>query len=110
MASAGGSFAVGLQIPDTGPISKVVLDEANKIIHGDRAESYGSAEESFDRIAQLWTAYLDRPISAHDVAMCMVLLKVSRARTDKRMDTAVDIAGYAALAQRMIKLLPAQGS
>lgn len=95
--------------PPAKPASAEVLEQANKIIHGDRAESYGSAEESFSRIAALWTAYLDRPISAHDVAICMVLLKVSRAKSDHKMDTTVDMAGYAALAQRMVGLLPAQG-
>lgn len=78
-----------------------MLESANKIIHGARAESYGSAEDSFDRIAKLWSAYLEAEISAHDVAMLMVLLKVSRAKVDEGIDTAIDIAGYSALSMRM---------
>lgn len=78
-----------------------MLESANSVIHGDRAESYGSAEDSFDRIAKMWSAYLDIEISAHDVSMMMVLLKVSRAKTDMGIDTAIDIAGYSALSMRM---------
>lgn len=80
--------------------SKEILAEADAIIHGERAESYGPAEESFDRIGRLWSAYLDVPISGYDVAMLMTLLKVSRAKTDVRRDTFVDISGYSALAER----------
>jgi len=71
-----------------------------KIIHGDRAQSYGSAEDSFARIGELWSAYLDTKVDAYDVAMLMTLLKVSRAKTDVKRDTFVDICGYAALAER----------
>lgn len=90
--------------PDPAPIpaSRRVLDEANEIIHGDRAASYGDAAASFRRIGALWTDYLgDRlldEITGYDVAMLMVLLKVSRTITDHKDDTLVDIAGYAGLA------------
>lgn len=80
--------------------SETVLAEANEVIHGERAAEYGPAEESFARIAQLWSVYLGRPLDAYDVALMMVLMKVSRATTDLKRDTAVDIAGYAALMPR----------
>lgn len=83
------------------PFSREILREADRIIHADRAESYGSAEESFARIGQLWSAYLDVEITAHDVAMLMVLLKVSRAKTDRTMDSYTDICGYGALGGRL---------
>lgn len=81
--------------------SRQVLVTAGQTIHGDRHEEYGSAEESFTRIAQLWEDYLGVPITSHDVAMLMVLLKVSRAKTDRKLDTYVDLAGYAALGYRV---------
>lgn len=81
--------------------SREVLSTADSTIHTDRHAEYGTAEESFGRIANLWEDYLGIPIDAHDVAMLMVLLKVSRAKTDKKLDTAVDICGYAALGYRV---------
>lgn len=77
-----------------------ILNTAAELISGDRAATYGDATVSHQRIADLWSAYLGTPVSAVDVAMCMVLLKVSRSKGgDKpgKMDTFVDIAGYAAL-------------
>ena len=77
-----------------------ILNTAAELISGDRAATYGDALVSHQRIANLWATYLGTPVSAVDVAMCMVLLKVSRSKGgDKpgKMDTFVDIAGYAAL-------------
>lgn len=73
-----------------------VLETANKIVHNDRKAEYGGINESFGRIAKLWSNYLDVEITALDVAMMMVLLKVSRAKGNpKSVDSYVDIAGYA---------------
>jgi hypothetical protein len=94
-------------VSDPQDLSREVLDVASSTIHKDRDEEYGSAEESFTRIAALWTTYLqdrlvhDAVIDGHDVAMLMVLLKVSRAITDNKLDTYVDLAGYAALGYRL---------
>lgn len=82
------------------PSSLDVLVQAEAVIHGDRAQTYGPAEDSFARIAELWSTYLDTKIDAYDVAMLMVLMKVSRSKHSIHMDNFVDIAGYAALAPR----------
>lgn len=77
-----------------------VLHSAQKAITGARRKSYGNAEESFGRIAALWTVYMNGEIefTGHDVAMMMTLLKVSREKNAHAEDNLVDIAGYAALA------------
>lgn len=91
---------------ERGLASQTVLDTANDIIHGERAASYGPAEESFDRIGKLWSIHLSNKlpegvsVDAYDVAIMMTLMKCARAQTDVKMDTFVDIAGYAALAPR----------
>lgn len=86
---------------DRQDLSREVLRTADSTIHTARHQEYGTAEDSFGRIANLWEDYLGIPIDAHDVAMLMVLLKVSRAKTDKKLDTYVDLAGYAALGYRV---------
>lgn len=75
-----------------------VLDTAGLIINGDRAKEYGNAFDSFERIATMWSALLDQPVSPSQVARCMIALKLSRlTETATHVDSWVDIAGYAAL-------------
>jgi len=81
----------------TQPIS----EEAAAVVAGDRADDYGDVNESFARIAKLWSAYTGTTISPWDVAQMMILLKVSRAKTSTKRDTLVDIAGYAECAGQL---------
>lgn len=69
----------------------------------ERAADYGDPRPNHERIAHLWNAYLEpaTPITAHDVAMCMVLVKVSRAKAGERDDNYTDMAGYAEIARRL---------
>lgn len=76
-----------------------ILNKAAAAISGERDEHYGSPEDNFGRIAQMWSAYLGEPVTSTDVAMMMVLLKVARVSNDyMHEDNYVDIAGYAACA------------
>ncbi len=101
-----------------------ILAEADEIIHGERNEQYGKAEDAFESISSYWNILLNAKmqkifdgydvekyegmewsweeiVEAHDVAMMMILLKVARTKGKKKRDNYVDIAGYAALAARM---------
>lgn len=73
-----------------------VLSQAMEIVLSDRQTDYGTPESNFGIIADLWTVYLDHPIRPDDVAAMMILLKLARHKNARRMDNAVDIAGYAA--------------
>ena len=75
------------------------LNKAEQLINGDRNNHYGPPSQDFNRTAQLWTTYLDGRtiIEAHDVAVMMILLKISRIRwSPEQHDHWIDIAGYAA--------------
>lgn len=76
-----------------------VLSTAKDLISSDRREAYGPVKESFERIAAYWSMYLREDVTAHDVAMMMVLFKVARESNSHKTDNLVDIAGYAALAE-----------
>jgi hypothetical protein len=67
----------------------------------ERGHDYGDPAANHERIAALWTAYLGTEVSAHDVAICMVLVKASRAKAGKRDDNYTDMAGYAEIARRL---------
>ena len=91
-------------------IPENVLEEAGRIIYGDREKTYGSPSKNLQVIADMWTAYLNgatdnllggRSFEAKDVAIMMILLKTARlANTPGHRDSIVDICGYAALIER----------
>lgn len=73
-------------------------DTAKGIVSGHRVQEYGTVVESFKRTAALWTAILGHPITAEQVAMCQVALKLSRlANTPNHRDSWVDVLGYGAI-------------
>lgn len=75
-----------------------ILDAAKSCVCGQREQDYGSPENNFERIANLWNAYLgELTVNAVDVAMMLGLLKIARIKTGKgTADSFVDLAGYAA--------------
>lgn len=80
---------------------KSILTEAEKCVCTDREQQYGSPENNFSLIARLWREYLDtdKPITAHDVAVMMALLKIARIATGTfKADSYVDACGYLACA------------
>ncbi|EHB47641.1 hypothetical protein MycrhDRAFT_5767 [Mycolicibacterium rhodesiae JS60] len=88
-------------------MTESVLQEAERLINGDRQQTYGEAIKSFERIADLWSAYIGGvSLTAMDVANLMALLKISRAKSALdtpeviHRDSYVDGAGYLALAVR----------
>ena len=85
-----------------------VLEKARACVCGEREQDYGSPEDSFGCIAELWEAYLRAAciapdsvvrVTPTDVAMMMALLKIARVGTSfvgGTADSFVDLAGYAA--------------
>lgn len=83
-----------------------ILKEALRCVNGEREQQYGSPEDSFMVIAELWTVYLEHKcvedngvvlLHPEDVAAMMALLKIARICTGKyKGDNWVDLAGYAA--------------
>lgn len=68
----------------------------------ERGKSYGNPRPNHERIAGLWSAYLSHPVTAHDVAWMMVLLKASRSKADpKHGDNYTDAHGYTDIAEQL---------
>ena len=68
-----------------------------------RAEHYGDPAPNMERTADLWTANLGAPISAHDVAICMMLVKISRSAVTDHPDNYTDMRGYSVIAEALSK-------
>lgn len=72
-----------------------LLDQAKEIITNDRQNTHGQPEDSFRRIADLWSGYLTVGVREEDVAVMMALVKVARIMENPRhVDNWIDGAGY----------------
>lgn len=78
------------------PSDENVLEEAQRIVAGDRGDDYGHPRDDFARTAGAWAALFGWDVSARQVALAMVVVKLSRLQeTPDKRDSIVDIAGYA---------------
>ncbi len=80
------------------------LIEAGVLINGDREKDYGSPQDNFATIAELWSAYRGELFVPADVAVMMTLLKLARLSTNlSHRDSWVDGLGYLALGAELAK-------
>ena len=71
------------------------VDSVRNIVEG-RDKVHGKPEDTFEKIASLWTFYLHKVITRKDVACMMILFKVARLQNNmNNEDNWIDIAGYA---------------
>jgi hypothetical protein len=81
-----------------------LLKAAGDLIDGDRARDYGDAYAMHKRIAAGWSEILGVEVKPHQVALCMVFLKISRlVETPGHKDSYVDLVAYGALAGEIQK-------
>lgn len=80
-----------------------VLEEASKLVHGDRGEDYGHPIDDFTRTAAMWSAILGTEVSAEQVGLCMCAVKISRQCNAPKVDNLVDLAGYAETVNMVIE-------
>ena len=79
-------------------ISQDILKEAQDLIGSDRHKDYGDKLTNHKNIAALWSIFLRKEVTPHDVAVCMALVKVARLMHQHKKDSYVDMAAYAAIA------------
>ena len=80
---------------------KTILEEAQSAVYGDRQNDYGTVTENFSTIAKLWSAVLKAEVTAEQVGLCMVQVKISRQMFKPKRDNLVDGAGYFATIEKM---------
>ena len=75
-----------------------ILAHAAALVDGPRNDDYGDPVDNHERIAALWAVILGHVVSAEQVAMCLIQLKMSRLMQNPRhADSWVDICGYASI-------------
>jgi hypothetical protein len=90
--------ALGMPVLDARtlePVTETVLEEAQRLIYGDRNADYGHPLDDFTRTGRMWGAILGIPdVEAEKVGLCMVAVKISREVNHAKRDNRVDGPGY----------------
>ena len=82
-----------------------ILEQAKKLVSGDRHNKHGDKIVNHENIARLWSSYLQNKtklmivLTPEDVAQLMTLLKIARSQAgEHNIDDYVDGCGYQAIA------------
>jgi len=79
-----------------------VLLEAESIGNGDRNIDYGHPLDDFGKVAKMWEVVLGCSITAEQIGLCMICVKIARQTNRPKRDNMVDAAGYAETVQKCI--------
>jgi len=81
-------------------MSESILQEAQRLVHGDRGASYGHPGDDYRATTDMWRAMIlrrygvDVPLTADFGCLMMVAVKLSREAGKPQRDNRVDAAGY----------------
>ncbi|MFN4140274.1 DUF6378 domain-containing protein [Aestuariivirga sp.] len=90
------------------PAEQFLKHVANVI--AERGSEYGEAAGSMAAVASRWSVTLGREITAAQVVLCLLDLKLARLAHDPaHEDSAVDVCGYAALLAEIANTPEAEG-
>ena len=77
-------------------MSETILQEAQRLVHGDRGVQYGHPIEDYTRTGRMWGAILGIPdIDPRICCLMMAAVKISREVHKPKRDNRVDLCGYA---------------
>lgn len=77
----------------------------------ERSTEYGDAASNMAAIAARWSTTLGKEITAAQVVLCLLDLKLARLAYDPtHEDSAVDVCGYAALLRELIQTSNTEGN
>jgi hypothetical protein len=85
-----------------------IFQEAERIIYGDREQTYGKPDKNLLTIANYWNIHIKAKygtsvgLTAEDVCVMMALLKLAREANKHGRDNLVDMIGYVGLIQRVL--------
>jgi hypothetical protein len=90
-------YAIPAPEPDP---PETALQEAQRLVHGDRGQAYGHPIDDYTRTGRMWGAIQGVPdIDPRICCLMMAAVKISREVNAPKRDNRVDLAGYAECAQ-----------
>lgn len=79
-----------------------ILEEATLLVDERKCNIYGPPEEEFPRLAKMWSLVLNTEVTAQQVCLCMIAMKLMRsAVSPTHRDSLVDMAGYARILEKL---------
>jgi hypothetical protein len=82
--------------------NETVLEEAQRLITGDRNKSYDHPLDNFNRIAKGWEVIFGTDVTEEQVGLAMAWVKICREVHQQKRDNLVDGAGYLGTVQMVI--------
>lgn len=78
-----------------------VLQEADKIVNGERQADYSDPVKNFEHIAVIASTILKKDISPSDCCVVLMAVKLAREQFKHKRDNLVDLAGYTEILNRI---------
>lgn len=73
---------------------ETILEEAARLVDGDRQAAYGHPLDDYTRTAKIWGAILGTEVTPEKALLCMIGVKISREAHKPKRDNRVDGCGY----------------
>ena len=80
---------------------ETVIQEAQRLVYGDRARDYGLAGREAEKVASGWSVITGAKILPEHYPLCMAWLKIVRQTNMPKRDNLVDLAVYAGVAEKI---------
>jgi hypothetical protein len=98
-----GNITVQVRLAPLNDVSENILQEADRLTSasGARPDDYGHPADNLTLTAALWAPILGVDVTAEQVALCMIQLKIAREMHRCGRDNLVDIAGWARTIERL---------
>lgn len=77
-----------------GPTKETILEEAQKLVHGERNDIYGPVNESFTKVSESFNNITGLELKPHHIPLIQIILKMVRNEYGHKRDNCVDGAGY----------------
>lgn len=82
------------EIINNDPEKESILQEAERIVNGERQADYNDPIENFKRIATIASVLIGNEISPKDCCKVMMAVKLAREANKHKRDNLVDLCGY----------------
>lgn len=83
------------------PARESILQEADRIVNGDRQVDYSDPVENFKHIAAIASAIRKKELVPEDCAVVLMAVKLARETYKHKRDNLVDLAGYTEILHRI---------
>ena len=78
-----------------------IISEAAALVDGERQSDYGDIKTNMVNVAKIWSGVLGVEVTAEQVPLCLIGLKLARQSNKHKKDNLVDIVGYAEISSRL---------